>query len=88
MSFGVMLVDHPSCPKLVSDCICHVDGLLSALLTAPAWYNWAKAGNRQVVMNARCGTNYSDFDVRVQRTQVMIKLTSRPDTRILGLQQP
>ncbi|KAJ7598895.1 glycoside hydrolase [Mycena floridula] len=29
---------------------------------ASAWFNWAKANGRQVLANARCGANYSDFD--------------------------
>jgi alpha-L-fucosidase len=29
---------------------------------APAWFNWAKKNGRQVMANARCGANYSDFD--------------------------
>ncbi|KAK7462834.1 hypothetical protein VKT23_007411 [Stygiomarasmius scandens] len=41
---------------------CDVGGPSIVSEIAPAWYNWAKASNRQVVMNARCGTNYSDFD--------------------------
>lgn len=33
---------------------------------APAWFNTAKEAGRQVTYNARCGANYSDFDVPVQ----------------------
>lgn len=32
---------------------------------AADWYNSAMANGRQVSVNARCGTNYSDFDVRI-----------------------
>ncbi|KAL1743584.1 glycoside hydrolase [Schizophyllum fasciatum] len=31
---------------------------------APEWFNRARRAGRQVVANARCGANYSDFDVR------------------------
>ncbi|THV04706.1 glycoside hydrolase [Dendrothele bispora CBS 962.96] len=41
---------------------CDVGGPSIVPDIAPAWYNWAKENDRQVVMNARCGTNYSDFD--------------------------
>ncbi|ESK89470.1 glycoside hydrolase family 29 protein [Moniliophthora roreri MCA 2997] len=29
---------------------------------APGWFNYARSQGRQVIANARCGANYSDFD--------------------------
>ncbi|KAK0192763.1 glycoside hydrolase [Armillaria mellea] len=34
---------------------------------APRWFNWAKENGRNVIANARCGANYSDFDVSVYK---------------------
>ncbi|KAK0452394.1 glycoside hydrolase [Armillaria borealis] len=34
---------------------------------APRWFNWAKENGRHVIANARCGANYSDFDVHELR---------------------
>ncbi|KAK0458786.1 glycoside hydrolase [Desarmillaria tabescens] len=34
---------------------------------APRWFNWAKENGRQVIANARCGANYSDFDVKLRK---------------------
>ncbi len=36
---------------------------LSQETVAPRWFNWAKENGRHVIANARCGANYSDFDV-------------------------
>ncbi|PBK81167.1 glycoside hydrolase [Armillaria gallica] len=34
---------------------------------APRWFNWAKENGRHVIANARCGANYSDFDVKLRK---------------------
>ncbi|KAK1221554.1 hypothetical protein PQX77_015673 [Marasmius sp. AFHP31] len=41
---------------------CDVGGPTVFPEIAPAWFNWAKENGRQVLANARCGANYSDFD--------------------------
>ncbi|EIM89284.1 glycoside hydrolase [Stereum hirsutum FP-91666 SS1] len=43
---------------------CDVGGPTIFQEIAPAWFNTAKEAGRQVTYNARCGANYSDFDVR------------------------
>ncbi|KAL1752143.1 glycoside hydrolase [Schizophyllum commune] len=42
---------------------CDVGGPTVLPEIAPEWFNRAKQEGRQVVANARCGANYSDFDV-------------------------
>ncbi|TRM64400.1 glycoside hydrolase [Schizophyllum amplum] len=42
---------------------CDVGGDTVLPAIAPDWFNWARSAGRQVVANARCGANYSDFDV-------------------------
>ena len=42
---------------------CDVGGPTVLPDIAPEWFNRAKQEGRQVVANARCGANYSDFDV-------------------------
>ncbi|KAL1715311.1 glycoside hydrolase [Schizophyllum commune] len=42
---------------------CDVGGPTVLPEIAPEWFNRAKQAGRQVVANARCGANYSDFDV-------------------------
>lgn len=44
---------------------CDVGGPTIYPELAADWYNWARAQDRQVLANARCGANYSDFDVCV-----------------------
>ncbi|KAF8916474.1 alpha-L-fucosidase-domain-containing protein [Mucidula mucida] len=41
---------------------CDVGGDSAFPEIASTWFNWAKANGRQVLANARCGANYSDFD--------------------------
>ncbi|KAH8921397.1 glycoside hydrolase family 29 protein [Atractiella rhizophila] len=41
---------------------CDVGGPTVYPEIAPKWYNWAAKQGRQVLANARCGANYSDFD--------------------------
>ncbi|KAL1689744.1 glycoside hydrolase [Schizophyllum commune] len=43
---------------------CDVGGPTVLPDIAPEWFNRAKQEGRQVVANARCGANYSDFDLR------------------------
>ncbi|KAL1664162.1 glycoside hydrolase [Schizophyllum commune] len=43
---------------------CDVGGPTVLPDIAPEWFNRAKHEGRQVVANARCGANYSDFDLR------------------------
>ena len=42
---------------------CDVGGPTVLPDIAPEWFNRAKQEGRQVIANARCGANYSDFDV-------------------------
>lgn len=44
-------------PRMINTCA------LTKSLSAADWYNSAMKDGRQVAVNARCGANYSDFDV-------------------------
>ncbi|KAL1703049.1 glycoside hydrolase [Schizophyllum commune] len=61
---------------------CDVGGPTVLPVIAPEWFNRAKLEGRQVVANARCGANYSDFDVmRRCFTNRLSTLTSSPELR-------
>ncbi|KAI4520557.1 glycoside hydrolase [Schizophyllum commune Loenen D] len=55
---------------------CDVGGPTVLPDIAPEWFNRAKQEGRQVVANARCGANYSDFDVSSLRLGGALRSTS------------
>ena len=57
---------------------CDVGGPTVLPDIAPEWFNRAKQEVRQVVANARCGANYSDFDVSSLRLRGACTDCSRP----------
>ncbi|KAK0442753.1 glycoside hydrolase [Desarmillaria tabescens] len=67
--------------------------MLNQEMVAPRWFNWAKGNGRQVITNARCGANYSDFGNCENGNRVKVLIPTRmviikiPPMLITGMRQ-